>query len=200
MMPRIFIVDDDPALRDALRKVLETAGLQVETYANGASFLAACEHEQPACALLDLAMPGMSGLEVQALLNERDLRFPVIFLTGHGDIPMAVNTVQAGAADFLEKPVQHDVLLERIRRALVLEEERRQTYGHVQEIRQRHARLSTREREVMTLVVSGLSSKEIAKQLGLSHRTVETHRTHIMYKMGAVSLAELITMATHCNS
>jgi FixJ family two-component response regulator len=199
MMSRVFIVDDDPALRDALGQLLETAGLQVETYANGATFLAACEHEQPACVLLDVAMPGMSGYEVQASLNERDLRFPVIFLTGHGDIPMAVNAVQAGAADFLEKPVQRDVLLERIRRALALEEERRHADSHAQEIRQRHARLSTREHEVMALVVSGLSSKEIAQQLGLSHRTVETHRTHIMYKMGAASLVELITMATHCN-
>ena len=200
MMSRVFIVDDDPALRDALRQLLETAGLQVEAYANGASFLAACEHEQPDCVLLDMAMPGMSGYEVQASLNERDLRFPVIFLTGHGDIPMAVNAVQAGAADFLEKPVQRDVLLERIRRALVLDEERRQAECHAQEIQQRYARLSAREREVMALVVSGLSSKEIAQQLGLSHRTVETHRTHIMYKMGAASLAELITMATHCDS
>jgi FixJ family two-component response regulator len=178
MMSRVFIVDDDPALRDALRQLLETAGLQVEAYANGASFLAACEHEQPDCVLLDMAMPGMSGYEVQASLNERDLRFPVIFLTGHGDIPMAVNAVQAGAADFLEKPVQRDVLLERIRRALVLDEERRQADSQAQEIRQRHTRL----------------------QLGLSHRTVETHRTHIMYKMGAASLAELITMANHCDT
>jgi two-component system response regulator FixJ len=200
MMSRVFIVDDDPALRDALRQLLETAGLQVEAYANGASFLAACEHEQPDCVLIDMAMPGMSGYEVQASLNERDLRFPVIFLTGHGDIPMAVNAVQAGAADFLEKPVQRDVLLERIRRALVLDEERRQVECHAKEIQQRYSRLSAREREVMALVVSGLSSKEIAKQLGLSHRTVETHRTHLMYKMGAASLVELITMATHCNT
>jgi len=200
MMSRVFIVDDDPALRDALRQLLETAGLQVEAYANGASFLAACEHEQPDCVLLDMAMPGMSGYEVQASLNERDLRFPVIFLTGHGDIPMAVNAVQAGAADFLEKPVQRDVLLKRIRRALVLDEERRQADSQAQEIRQRHARLSTREREVMALVASGLSSKEIAQQLGLSHRTVESHRTNIMNKMGATSLAELITIAIHCDS
>jgi FixJ family two-component response regulator len=200
MIPKVFIVDDDPALRDALRQLLEVAGLQVQAYANGASFLTACEHEQPDCVLLDVAMPDMSGYEVQAALNERGLQFPVIFLTGHGDIPMAVNAVQAGAADFLEKPVQRDVLLKRIRRALVLDEERRQADSHAQEIRQRHARLSTREREVMTLVASGLSSKEIAQRLGLSHRTVETHRTHIMYKMGAASLAELITMATHCDS
>jgi len=199
MMSRVYIVDDDPALRDALRQLLETAGLQVQAYADGAAFLAACEHQQPDCVLLDMAMPGMSGHEVQAVLNDRGLQFPVIFLTGHGDIPMAVNTVQAGAADFLEKPVQRDVLLERIRRALVLDGERRRADSHAQEIRRRHARLSTREREVMVLVASGLSSKEIAQQLGLSHRTVETHRTHLMYKMGADNLAELITMATHCN-
>ena len=200
MMPRIFIVDDDPALRDALRQLLETAGLQVKAYASGDTFLAACEYEQPDCVVLDMAMPGMSGYDVQASLIKRDLQFPVIFLTGHGDIPMAVNAVQAGAVDFLEKPVQRDVLLERISRALALNEERHQTECYAQEIRQRHARLSTREREVMDLVVSGLSNKEIARQLGLSHRTVETHRNHLMYKMGATGLAELITMATHCNA
>ncbi|MGB7933745.1 MAG: response regulator [Gammaproteobacteria bacterium] len=199
-MSRIFIVDDDPALRDALRQLLETAGLQVKDYASGDTFLAACEHERPDCVLLDMAMPGMSGHDVQASLNERDLRFPVIFLTGHGDIPMAVNAVQAGATDFLEKPVQRDVLLKRIRRALVLDEERREADRQAEEIRRRHARLSAREREVMALVVSGLSSKEIARQLGLSHRTVESHRTNIMNKMGTTSLAELITIAIHCDS
>lgn len=197
MTPRVFIVDDDPAMRDALAQMLETAGLRVETYADGAAFLAASTHKQAGCVLLDIAMPGMSGHDVQTALNKRGSQLPVIFLTGHGDVPMAVHAVHAGAMDFLEKPVPGEVLLERVRHALALDEERQQSETYAQEIQQRHARLSAREREVMTLVVSGLSSKEIARQLGLSHRTVETHRTHVMFKMGAANLAELITMSTH---
>ncbi len=197
MTPRVFIVDDDPAMRDSIAQLLETAGLLVETYADGATFLAASKTKQAGCVVLDIAMPGMSGYEVQTALNKRGSQFPVIFLTGHGDVPMAVHAVQAGAADFLEKPVQGEVLLERVRHALALAEERLQSETYAQEIRERRARLSRRQREVMELVVSGYSSKEIAKQLGLSHRTVETHRTHVMFKMGAANLAELITMSTH---
>jgi RNA polymerase sigma factor (sigma-70 family) len=197
MTSSVFIVDDDPAMRDALAQLLETAGLRVETYANGAAFLAASKYRQAGCVVLDVAMPGMSGYEVQTALSKRGSPLPVIFLTGHGDVPMAVHAVQTGAMDFLEKPVQGEVLLERVRHALALDEERRQSETYTQEIRQRLARLSAREREVVTLVVSGLSSKEIAQQLGLSHRTVETHRMHVMYKMGAANLAELITMSTH---
>lgn len=198
MNQTIFIVDDDVAMRDALAQLLETSGLQVEAHAGGPAFLAAYEADRPGCLLLDMAMPGMTGLEVQAALNARGLTIPIIFLTGHGDIPMAVRAVQAGAVDFLEKPIQGATLLERVQRALALDLEWRQTQGRTQAIQQRYARLSSRERECMALIASGLTSKEIARELGISPRTVEVHRTHVMHKMGAANLADLLNMAACC--
>ncbi len=198
MNQTVFIVDDDAAMRDALAQLLETAGLQAEAHADGPAFLAACEADRPGCLLLDVAMPGMTGFEVQAALNARGLTIPTIFLTGHGDIPMAVRAVQAGAVDFLEKPIQGAALLERVQRALALDLEWRQTQGRTQAIQQRYARLSSRERECMALIASGLTSKEVARELGISPRTVEVHRTHVMHKMGAVNLADLVNMAACC--
>ncbi len=198
MNPTVFVVDDDDAMRDALAQLLETAGLQVEAHAGGPAFLAAYEATRPGCLLLDMAMPGMTGLEVQAALNARGLSIPIIFLTGHGDIPMAVQAVQAGAVDFLEKPIQGAALLERVQRALALDLEWRQTQGRTQAIQQRYANLTSRERECMTLAVSGHTSKEIARELGISPRTVEVHRTHVMHKMGAANMAELVNMAACC--
>jgi two-component system response regulator FixJ len=198
MNQTVFIVDDDAAMRDALAQLLETAGLQVEAHADGPAFLAAYEADHPGCLLLDMAMPGMTGLEVQAALNARGLTTPIIFLTGHGDIPMAVRAVQAGAVDFLEKPIQGAALLERVQRALTLDLEWRQTQGRTQGIQQRYARLSSRERECMALIASGLTNKEIARELGISPRTVEVHRTHVMHKMGAANLADLLNMAACC--
>lgn len=198
MNQTVFVVDDDAAMRDALVELLETAGLQVEAHADGPAFLAAYEADRAGCLLLDMAMPGMTGLEVQAALNTRSLTIPTLFLTGHGDIPMAVRAVQAGAVDFLEKPIQGAALLERVQRALALDLEWRQTQGRTQGIQQRYARLSSRERECMALIASGLTSKEIARELGISPRTVEVHRTHVMHKMGAANLAELLNMAACC--
>lgn len=200
MSQTVFIVDDDAAIRDALTQLLETASLEVESHADGHAFLAAYGEDRPGCLLLDMAMPGMSGLEVQAALRARGLAIPVIFLTGHGDIPLAVRTLQAGAVDFLEKPIQGGMLLERVQRALRLDQEWRQTQGRTLAIQQRHARLSSREREVMALAVSGLTCKEIAQKLGISPRTIEVHRTHVMHKMGASNLAELVSMAASCNA
>lgn len=194
----VFVVDDDAAMRDALSQFLGTAGLQVEAYADGPAFLTAFEADRRGCLLLDMAMPGMNGFEVQATLNARGLSIPIIFLTGHGDIPMAVQAVQAGAVDFLEKPIQGAALLERVQRALVLDEEWRNTLGRAQAIQQRYASLTSRERECMALAVSGRTSKEIARDLGISPRTVEVHRTHVMHKMGAANLAELVNMAACC--
>jgi len=193
----VFIVDDDAAIRDALVQLLEAAGLRAEAHAGGPAFLDAYA-DQPGCLLLDMAMPGMSGLDVQAALKARGTAIPVLFLTGHGDIPMTVRAVQAGAVDFLEKPIKGGALLERVRRALKLDQEWRQAQDRVQAVRQCHARLSPREREVMMLAVTGLTSKQIAQHLGISPRTVEVHRTHVMHKMGAANLAELINLAASC--
>jgi two-component system response regulator FixJ len=194
----VYVVDDDRAMREALRLLLQNAGLAVQVYADGPSFLAGCSEDCTGCVVLDVAMPGMSGQEVQTALNRRDIPLPVVFLTGHGDIPTAVRAVQAGAVDFLEKPIRGPELLDRVRRALALDEERRQAARRLREIRERYARLSPREREVMALVTSGLSSKEIARKLDLSPRTVETHRAHAMHKMGVTNTAELITVALQC--
>ena len=197
MTPTVFIVDDDRAMRDALSQLLENAGLLVVPYADGPAFLAGCGEDCAGCIVLDVAMPGMSGLQVQAALMERGVQIPILFLTGHGDIPMTVKAVQAGAMDFLEKPIRGDVLLERVRRALALDAERRRAERESRETQQRHRRLSPREREVMALVVSGLSSKQIAKKLDLSPRTIEVHRIHVMQKMGAENVVDLVNMAAH---
>ena len=199
MNSTVFVVDDDEAMRDALSQLLEAAGLQVETHAGGPDFLVAYAESRPGCVLLDMAMPGMTGLEVQAELNAHGFAIPILFLTGHGDIPMAVRAVQAGAVDFLEKPVPGAVLLERVQRALKLDAERRQSRSQTEAIQHRYVRLSTREREVMALAVTGLTSKEIAKKLDISPRTVEVHRTHVMHKMDAANLAELINLAACCS-
>lgn len=198
MTATVFIVDDDPALRDALSGLLEIAGLKTVTYDSGLAFLADCGEESTGCVLLDIAMPGMDGKEVQAAMNARGISMPVIFLTGHGDITMAVRAMQNGAVDFLEKPIQSAALLERVRRALTIDEEHRRKQAFYRDIRQRYDRLTIREREVMVLVVSGQSNKDIAKQLTLSPRTVEVHRAHVMDKMGAANLVELIDMHAHC--
>ena len=199
MSQTVFVVDDDEDMRDALTQLLESAGLRVEVHADGPQFLAAYTIDRPGCLLLDMAMPGMTGLEVQAALKARGLSIPIVFLTGHGDIPLAVRAVQGGAVDFLEKPVQGTVLIERVKRALDLDEGQRQTQTQAQDVLQRHARLSKREKEVMTLAVSGLTSKEIARELDISPRTVEVHRTHVMHKMGANNVAELVSIAAYCN-
>jgi len=199
MSPTVFVVDDDAALREALVQLLEAAGLQVESYADGGAFLAAFREGRPGCLLLDVAMPGMTGLEVQGELKRRGSPIPIVFLTGHGDIPMAVQAVQSGAVDFLEKPMTGVALLERVHRALALDGEARHARALSREVADRARRLSPREREVMAMVVSGSSSKEAARLLGISVRTVEAHRTHVMHKMGATNLAELVALAGHCD-
>lgn len=198
MNPTVFVVDDDADLREALVQLLETAGLAVEGYPDGPSFLAAFGRDRAGCLLLDVAMPGMTGLEVQAALKARGEVVPIVFLTGHGDIPMAVRALQAGAVDFLEKPVTGARLVEHVRRALTKDLEERALRAEIRMARERCGRLTAREREVMARVVDGGSSKEIGRALGLSPRTVEVHRAHVMHKMGASSLAELIRLAAHC--
>ena len=200
MNAQVYIVDDDPAIRDALGSLLADSGLQVQSYADGDAFLATSLQQRPACVLLDVALPGMSGYEVQAALKTRGLLIPIIFLTGHGDVSMAVKAMQAGAMDFLEKPVRRVELLERVRRALEIDTRQHREEEVECQIRQDYASLSPREQEVMALVVAGLSSKEIARQLGVSDRTVHTHRAHVMLKMQAANVADLVRMASICSS
>lgn len=198
MTQTVFIVDDDPAVRDALHQQLTGAGFLVQTFDDGRSFLDSIRPEDSGCVVLDMAMPGMTGMEVQAALSTRGIQLPVIFLTAFGDIPLTVNALKGGAMDFLEKPTPGPVLVGKLREALALDAKRRREIGECRATRERYEELTDREKEILHLVVRGQSSKKIAQRLGISHRTVEVHRTHIMLKMGAGSVAELAGMATAC--
>jgi len=193
--PTVFVVDDDEAILDALSQLLEATGLSVKSYNDGASFLAAYRKDYPGCVLLDVSMPGMDGKEVQRMLKNRGFNIPILFLTGHGDIPMAVEAVHAGALDFLEKPIPGPALLERVHRALEHDKQHREARNTEECARKAYTSLSPREREVLEQVVIGLPNKKIALNLGISHRTVEVHREHVMRKMGARNIAELINQA-----
>jgi len=194
-MPQtVFVVDDDDAVRNSLRMLLKSAGVHAEASASAQEFLSTYEVTQPGCLVLDVRMPGMSGLEMQHELNLRGATIPVIFITGHGDIPMAVEAMQHGAFDFLQKPFRDQELLDRVQRALVRDADYRTRLRQTDRIRERLASLSPREREVLDLVTQGKANKMVAGDLGLSQRTVEIHRAHVMQKMEAGSLAELVRM------
>jgi len=189
--PTVFLVDDDAAVRDSVSLLLETAGLSVEAYESAESFLAALDPERPGCLVLDMRMAGMGGMELQAELARRGIPLPIIFLTAHGDIPTTVRAMKAGAVDFLTKPVDSAVLLERIEAALVRARSDRESQAARQEARARLAVLTEREREILALAVAGCANKEIARRLGISFRTVEVHRSHILLKTGTETLLEL---------
>jgi two-component system response regulator FixJ len=190
----IFIVDDDMAVRDALKLLLRSVGQAVETYASAQEFLEAYSEDRPGCLVLDIRMPGMSGLELQQKLNERHSILPIIFITGHGDVPMAVEAMQAGAVDFIQKPFRDQDLIDRINQALEKDANNRAALGERNDIRKRLETLTPREREVLDLVVHGKANKVIAGDLKLSQRTVEIHRARVMEKMQASSLAHLVRM------
>ncbi len=192
--PTIFIVDDDAAVRDALKLLLRSVGQAVETYASGQEFLESYAEDRPGCLVLDIRMPGMSGLELQQKLNERHCILPIIFITGHGDVPMAVEAMQAGAVDFIQKPFRDQDLIDRINQALEKDQSNRAALGERNDIRRRLETLTPREREVLDLVVQGKANKVIAGDLKLSQRTVEIHRARVMEKMQASSLAHLVRM------
>jgi FixJ family two-component response regulator len=198
MNPVVFVVDDDEPMRAALVQLLEAQGFDVAEFPGGRAFLDACAKEQAGCVILDQAMPEMSGTDVQMALKQRGIELPILFLTGHGDIPTAVKAVQGGAVDFLEKPIRGNDLVARVSRALELDAERRAVRARDQQVLQAYAKLTRREREVMDLVVAGLANKEIARRLDISHRTVEAHRARVMQKMGASHVADLVSMAAHC--
>jgi two-component system response regulator FixJ len=192
--PTVYVVDDDQATRKSLRWLVETLGVPVQTFHSGASFLDSYDPSQPGCLVLDVMMGGMSGLELQKELNERNIEIPVIVLTGYGDVPTAVRALKNGAIEFLEKPFDGEVLLEQVRRALELDASRRRERDADDVVRQRLEKLTPREAEILKLVVEGLSSKEIATQLDVSFKTVEAHRAKIMKKMEANGVAQLVRM------
>lgn len=192
--PTIFIVDDDSAVRDALKLLLRSVGQAVETYASAQEFLDSYGTDRPGCLILDIRMPGISGLELQQKLNEKHSILPIIFITGHGDVPMAVEAMQAGAVDFIQKPFRDQDLIDRINQALEKDSSNRAALGERNDIRRRLETLTPREHEVLELVVRGKANKVIAGDLKLSQRTVEIHRARVMEKMQASSLAHLVRM------
>ena len=193
--PTVFLVDDDHAVRDALGLLLESTGLRTVSYPSAAAFLEDFEQNRRGCLVLDIRMPGMSGMELQAALAEKSVNIPIIFLTGHGNVSMSAKAFRTGAIDFMEKPFNENVLLERIQEAIQLDQSNQAVAARKVNANTRLASLTPREREVMLLIVAGNANKEIATKLGLSTRTIETHRGHILEKTGAQSLADLIELA-----
>jgi two-component system response regulator FixJ len=192
--PTVYIVDDDSGVRSSIRVLMKSVGLPAIPYASAKEFLEAYHVNQPGCLILDIRMPGMSGMELQEALNERGAVIPVIFITGHGDIAMAVEAMKLGAFDFIQKPFRDQDLIDRIQKALALDAETRGSLREHGRIRARIDSLTPREKEVLELLTSGKANKMMAQDLGLSQRTVEIHRAHVMEKMGAKSVAQLVRM------
>jgi two-component system, LuxR family, response regulator FixJ len=192
--PTVFIVDDDDALRDSLVFLLRSVGLAAQAFATAEDFLAAYAPDQPGCLVVDVRLPGMSGIALQEALERREAPLPVILVTGYAEVPTAVKAMKRGAIDFIEKPFSNDVLLDCIRKAIDIDEERRRARAARTLVLARVERLSPREREVMHMIVAGTSTKEIAYDLGLSDKTVEVHRSHIMKKMQVGSVVELVRL------
>ena len=191
----VFIVDDDDRMRAATQRLLKSVGLHAESFATPQDFL---RHKLPdvaSCLILDVRLPGMSGLEVQSKLNDAGAQIPIIFITSHGDIPMTVKAMKSGAVEFLTKPFRDQDLIDAIQKALKSDDELRQQQSEIAQLRERYAKLTTREREVMSLVVSGMLTKQIASTLAMSEITATVHRGHLMRKMQANSPAELGRMA-----
>lgn len=191
MSATVYLVDDDAAVARAIGEILEGEGLQVRAFDSAEAFLAACDPETRGCVLLDVRLPGLDGLQAQAALEARGVEMPVIFLTGHGDVPMSVRAMKAGAFDFLQKPVAADTLMARVYAALRLDEGRRADRAQVEQARLRLERLTGREREVLTLLLRGRSNKQVARELRVSPRTAEVHRRNILLKTQTVNLLEL---------
>jgi FixJ family two-component response regulator len=192
--PIVYIVEDDQALRSLVRVLAESIGVAARAFPSAQKFLEHYDPRQPGCLVLDIFMPGMSGLELQDELNRRGAVIPVVFITGHGDVASAVTAVRHGAFNYLQKPFSNAELIASVRQALELDRRNRQTLAQHDAIRDRLASLTAREREVLELIVRGLASKVMAEEMGLSTRTVELHRSRVMGKMGASSIAQLVRM------
>ena len=190
----VYIVDDEEAVRDSIALLLRSVGIRSRTFGDPREFLDGYRSEQRGCLVLDIRMPRMGGMEVQQELNRRGWSIPVIFVTGHGDVPMAVEAMRAGAVDFLQKPFKDDELIRRVQKALEHDAQLREQLGSLEQVRSRYDSLTPREREIAHRIAGGDANKAVAIDLGLSERTVELHRAHIMQKMGARGLAQLVQM------
>jgi FixJ family two-component response regulator len=194
--PIVFVVDDDAPTRQALARLFYSVQLRVEVFASAQEFLQSKRPDVPSCLVLDVRLPGLSGLDFQTELTNADIRIPIVFITGHGDIPMSVRAMKAGAVDFLLKPFRDQDLLDAVASAIQRDQARRDDEKMTSDVRMRFSALTPREREIMALVASGLLSKQIAAQIDVSEITVKVHRSHLMKKMGARSVADLVRMAT----
>jgi FixJ family two-component response regulator len=193
--PIVFIIDDDQLFRRSTERLIRAAGLNVQPFASAREFLDHRRPEGPACLVLDVRMPGLSGMDLQHELNQSGIQIPIIFITGHGDIPTSVRAMKAGAVEFLTKPFRSRTLLDAVRAAIERDRLALQKQSETRELRQRYEQLTPREREVMALVTSGLLNKQVADKLSTTEATIKFHRAHIMQKMRAPSLADLIRMA-----
>jgi FixJ family two-component response regulator len=199
-VPIVFVVDDDPSVRTAVKRLLASVGLPCETFQNAAEFLTRCERGVSGCLILDVRMPGASGLDLQRALNQAGTDLPVIFVTAHADVPLTVRAMKAGAVEVLTKPFDDQALLDAVYQALEKERVRSHDRLQLQRLRDRFETLTSREREVMGLVVTGMLNKQIAAELGTAEKTIKVHRAQVMHKMQADSLAELVRMADRLKS